>query len=452
MRALLQTSGLRTVRERTFTLLWAFVLASAVILGLGALALGTVMTRALQAQAVSDAKVSLTQYANGVLSSELVRGGKLVVSRKLPQRTEDALGTRGDIISTKVWRPDGTLAWASVAPERIGDRFPVDEHLAEVLETGVAEGELEELSEDEETEHAAEQQLGVDEVFEVYAPVMAGGDVVGAYEIYADAAPVERSIAGHRRTMWLATTAVFLLLWLALVLLVRGASVRMRRQALALRHRSRALLDSYRQLEESSLEAIESLNAAVEARDPYTAGHSQRVERIVVALGEELRLDPFRLEALRHAGLFHDIGKLAVPDAILAKPGKLTSGEYDQIKRHPGDGARIVGKLGRLRATVPIIRHHHERWDGAGYPDGLAGEEIPLEAAITGLADAWDAMTTDRPYQRARTVAEAADEVRRGRGTQFAPHVVDAFFRVLRRTPDAFAAPPAEGARLAAAS
>jgi putative nucleotidyltransferase with HDIG domain len=450
MHALLQTSGLRTVRERAFTLLWAFVLASALILGLGALALGTVMTRALQAQAVSDAKVSLTQYANGVLGNELVRDGKLVVSRELPQAIEDSLGTRADIISTKVWRPDGTLVWASVAPERIGERFEVDDHLAEVLETGEAEGELEELSEHEESEHAAERKLGPDEVFEVYAPVMAGGKVVGAYEIYADAAPVERSIAGHRRTIWLATLAVFLVLWLALVLLVRGASVRMRRQTLALRDRSRRLLESYRQLEESSLEAIESLNAAVEAKDPYTAGHSQRVERIVVALGTELGLDLDRLEALRHAGLFHDIGKLAVPDAILTKPGKLTGREYDVIKRHPDDGARIVGKLARLRATVPIIRHHHERWDGAGYPDRLAGDDIPLEASITGLADAWDAMTTDRPYQRARSVAEAADEIRRGRGTQFAPHVVDAFFRVLRRTPDAFTGQPVEGRRLAA--
>jgi putative nucleotidyltransferase with HDIG domain len=319
-----------------------------------------------------------------------------------------------------------------------------------VLETGEAEGELEELSEHDDSEHAAEQRLGAEKVFEVYAPVMAGGEVVGAYEIYADAAPVESSIAGHRRAIWLATGAVFLVLWLALVLLVRGASVRMRRQTLALRDRSRKLLESYRQLEESSLEAIESLNAVVEAKDPYTAGHSQRVERIVLALGDELGLDPERLEALRHAGLFHDIGKLAVPDAILAKPGKLTSEEYEQIKRHPDDGARIVGKLGRLRATVPIIRHHHERWDGAGYPDRLAGDDIPLEASITGLADAWDAMTTDRPYQSARTVAEAADEIRRGRGTQFAPHVVDAFFRVLRRTPDAFAAAPVEGRRLAA--
>jgi HD-GYP domain-containing protein (c-di-GMP phosphodiesterase class II) len=103
------------------------------------------------------------------------------------------------------------------------------------------------------------------------------------------------------------------------------------------------------------------------------------------------------------------------------------------IKRHPADGADIVAKLGRLRDAVPLIRHHHERWDGKGYPDRLAGDAIPLEACVVGLADAWDAMTTDRPYHRALTREEAAEQVRKGRGTQFAPHVVDAFFRVLRR-------------------
>jgi putative nucleotidyltransferase with HDIG domain len=440
-------------RERSFTLLWAFVLASAVILAAGAAALGFVLGRALESQALDDTRMSLTAYADGVLSRHLVRDGALIVDRDAPAILADSLRARDDILSTKVWRPDGTLVWTSLAPERIGKRFPLSHHLRETIETGQAEGELEELTEAENTDHAAESALGVDRAFEVYAPLKArDGEVVGAYEIYANSARLESSIADGRHRMWLATGAVFLVLWLALVLLVRGASVRMRRQTIALRDRSRKLLESYQRLEESSLEAIESLNAAVEAKDPYTAGHSQRVERIVVALGDELGLAPVRLAALRHAGLFHDIGKLAVPDAILAKPAKLTDEEYEQIKRHPDDGAKIVGKLGRLRETVPIIRHHHERWDGSGYPDRLAGEEIPLEAAITGLADAWDAMTTDRPYQRARSVAEAADEIRRGRGTQFAPDVVDAFFRVLRRTPDAFAAPAVGGGRHLAAA
>ena len=181
------------------------------------------------------------------------------------------------------------------------------------------------------------------------------------------------------------------------------------------------LVESNRLLEESALEAVESLNATVDAKDPYTAGHSQRVQRIAVAIGAELGLEQERLEVLRFAGLFHDIGKIGVPDAILTKPGRLTELEFEIVKRHPEDGARIVGRLRRLHATVPAILHHHERWDGDGYPHGLRGEEIPLEAAIVGLADAVDAMTTDRPY------SERPDTRRRDRGDRAEPrHAVRA--------------------------
>jgi putative nucleotidyltransferase with HDIG domain len=194
-------------------------------------------------------------------------------------------------------------------------------------------------------------------------------------------------------------------------------------------------MTAYERLEESSLEAIESLNATVEAKDPDTAGHSLRVQRVALAIGEELDLTSPRLDALRFGSLFHDIGKIAVPDGILVKPAKLDFWEYAQMKTHSAEGARIVGKFGRLREAVPIIRHHHERWDGEGYPDGLSGEAIPLEAAIVGLADSWDAMTTDRPYHRALTADEALAEVHSGRGAQFAPEVVDAFLAVAMHRP-----------------
>jgi putative nucleotidyltransferase with HDIG domain len=203
-------------------------------------------------------------------------------------------------------------------------------------------------------------------------------------------------------------------------------------------------MDSYRRLEESSLEAIESLNATVEAKDPDTAGHSLRVQRVALAIGEQLGLEADRLDALRFGALFHDIAKIAVPDAILVKPAKLDYWEYARMKMHSADGARIVGKLGRLRETVPIIRHHHERWDGKGYPDSLAADEIPLEAAIVGLADSWDAMTTDRPYHRALTGEEALAEIGGGRGTQFSPVVVDAFLAAATARPAEFGLAPVE--------
>src|SRR5207249_3650069 len=237
-----------------------------------------------------------------------------------------------------------------------------------------------------------ERALGLSHVFEIYAPIMSsnGTRALGAYEIYAKPERAESFIASRKRVIWLAVIAVFASLYAALALLVRHASSTMQRQAITLRARSRELMDSYRRLEERSLEAIESLNATVDAKDPYTAGHSQRVQQIAVAIGEELRLEEARLDALRFGGLFHDIGKLAVPDTVLTKPARLTTDEYELIKRHPGDGAKIVEKFSRLRDAVPLIRHHHERWDGSGYPDGLAGDDIPLEAGIVGLADAWD--------------------------------------------------------------
>jgi putative nucleotidyltransferase with HDIG domain len=421
--------------SRSVTLLRVFVLASAILLAAAAVSLAVIMTNAVRKQAIDDAQASLTEYTNGVLHREVVHGGHLSVGSNVKGVVQASFASRSDILSVKVWRPDGVLAWTDVAPERIGRRFPIDKHLDEVLESRKADAELEELDAEE---NQAEARAGVGRALEVYAPVIDGGYAIGAFEIYADAAPIEASINEKKQQIWLATFIVFGLLWGLLVFLVRGASGLLRRQTDQLRKRSKDLMAAYARLEESSLEAIESLNATVEAKDPYTAGHSLRVQRIAVAIGEELGLSKDRLDALRLGALFHDIGKLAVPDAVLTKPARLTEDEFDQIKKHSEDGARIVGKFGPLRATVPIIRHHHERWDGAGYPDRLATGEIPLEASIVGLADAWDAMTTDRPYHRGLTLEEAFREVREGRESQFAPEVVDAFFAAQRRRPGEF--------------
>jgi putative nucleotidyltransferase with HDIG domain len=424
----------RRAIQQSLTLLRLFLVASAAILVAGALVLGWVLERSLRSQALQAERTSLTQYVDGVIRPQVVRHGKIVPS----QAAVRSLSGEPDVVSVKVWRADGTLAWTNRGQARIGKRFPLDDELGEAI------GENRSVSDIVPTgsggEHALEASLGFSRLFEVYAPLEndARTKALGAYEIYADPAAVDTLIGSRVRMIWIALAAVFLMLYAALTLLVRHASRTLRRQTEALRERSARLLDSYRRLEESALEAVESLNATVDAKDPYTAGHSHRVQRIAVAIGEQLGLTADRLDALHFAGLFHDIGKIAVPDAILTKPAALTAEEYAVIQRHPDDGADIVEKLGRLREAVPLIRHHHERWDGRGYPHGLAGEAIPLEAAIVGLADAWDAMTTDRPYSRARTLEEAADEIRRGHGTQFAPAVVDAFFAAFRRQPALF--------------
>ena len=208
-----------------------------------------------------------------------------------------------------------------------------------------------------------------------------------------------------------------------------------RRSCARPRRRSRrqnvSLEQANRLLRERSTAAMESLSATVDARDAYTAGHSRRVQQLALAIGRELGLSQAELDLLGHAALFHDIGKLAVPDAILLKPAVLTDDEWALMQRHSDEGARIIDRLGFLNDAVPAIRHHHERFDGTGYPDGLKGEEIPLGARIIHVADALDSMLTTRIYRAARPAMEAMDELKRAAGTQFCPRCVDALERVL---------------------
>jgi putative nucleotidyltransferase with HDIG domain len=433
---------------RSVTLLRTFVVASGVILLAGALFLGRFLTQAVESQVVSDRKDSLAQYVDGVLRPSLVQRDRVVVGAGTTHLLAGELERQGDLVTVKVWRPDGVLAWTNRVQSRIGRRFPLSGSLGTTIRENRTTGEIDRLDSEEDQ---VEARLGFDHMLEVYAPIRASnGAVLGAYEIYANPASVESFIAGRKHAIWGVVALVFLTLYLALALLVRGASSLLQRQTRQLGERSKALMDSYRQLEERSLEAVETLNAIVDAKDAYTAGHSQRVQRIALSIAAELDFSPSLVDALRYGALFHDIGKLRVPDAVLTKPGPLTPDEFDLIKRHPGDGADIVSHLSRLRESVPIIRHHHERWDGSGYPDRLAGETISLEAGVAGIADAWDAMTTDRPYHRALSEQEALTEIREGRATQFHPAVVDAFFRAIKRRPGDFA-PEVPIARAAAA-
>jgi diguanylate cyclase (GGDEF)-like protein/putative nucleotidyltransferase with HDIG domain len=205
---------------------------------------------------------------------------------------------------------------------------------------------------------------------------------------------------------------------------LRAAAETIQTQNVSLEHANRLL-------KERSTAAMESLSATVDARDAYTAGHSRRVQQLALAIGRELGLSQAELDLLGHAALFHDIGKLAIPDAILLKPASLTDDEWGLMQRHADEGARIIDRLGFLNDAVPAIRHHHERFDGTGYPDRLKGDEIPLGARIIHVADALDSMLTTRIYRAARPAAEALDELRRAAGTQFCPRCVTALERIL---------------------
>jgi HD-GYP domain-containing protein (c-di-GMP phosphodiesterase class II) len=184
---------------------------------------------------------------------------------------------------------------------------------------------------------------------------------------------------------------------------------------------------------QASLGAIEALAKAIEARDVYTAGHSDRVGELAVRLGVEMGIAADEVEVLRLGASLHDLGKIGIADVVLRKPASLTSAERRAIEAHPLVGARILRPVASLAAHLPIVELHHERPDGRGYPHGLTGSRIPLSARIVRLADAYDAMTSDRPYRRGRPVSEAVEEIVRGRGTEFDEAVVDAFLRLVAR-------------------
>jgi HD superfamily phosphohydrolase YqeK len=178
---------------------------------------------------------------------------------------------------------------------------------------------------------------------------------------------------------------------------------------------------------------VGALCQAVETKDFYTRGHSDRVSRGSVMIAREIGMRGERVEAIRYAGMLHDVGKLGVPTKVLQKTGKLTEEEYAAIQLHPMRGLDIVREIGFLDEALAGIMHHHERIDGRGYPMGLAGDEIPEFARVLAVADAFDSMTSTRSYRGARPVAEAIEELRKWSGTQFDPAFVDAFVAALKR-------------------
>ncbi len=176
------------------------------------------------------------------------------------------------------------------------------------------------------------------------------------------------------------------------------------------------------------LRTIATLGTLAEIKDPYVREHQERTSAWAAAVAEQMGLPPDRVRGTRFAGLLHDLGKAGVSKRILRKPGKLTEEEFAEVREHPPLGSMMIAsEIETLQALVPIVRHHHEWFDGKGYPDGLAGEGIPLEARILAVVDAFDAMTHERPYRKALSREEALAEVRRCTGTQFDPAVVEVF-------------------------
>lgn len=192
------------------------------------------------------------------------------------------------------------------------------------------------------------------------------------------------------------------------------------------------LSNTYSELEMAYLESIETLRYTVEAKDPYTSGHSSRVSKYSQLIGKYLNLSEEDLKILHLGGLFHDIGKIGIPDSILLKESSLTTDEYSQIKNHPSIGSHILCNAKIFKSIIPIVKHHHEKYNGTGYPSQLKGTDIPYLVRITSIADAFDAMSSKRNYRNELTLDTIINEIEKNKGIQFDPEISDVFLNILK--------------------
>lgn len=214
------------------------------------------------------------------------------------------------------------------------------------------------------------------------------------------------------------------------LLLLIESGLRSVEQMKTIRKINEELKEKNDELEKAYLESIQTLRYTVEAKDSYTRGHSDRVSEFSVLIGKYLGLSEEDLNTLRIGGLFHDIGKIGVPDAVLLKEGKLTDDEYSAIKNHPSIGKQILQNSSVFKDMIPIVYHHHEKFDGTGYPEKLKGKDIPLFARIAAVADTFDAMTTKRSYRNALPLDVVRSEIERCSGTQFDPDIAKIFLDI----------------------
>lgn len=266
---------------------------------------------------------------------------------------------------------------------------------------------------------AVPQALIADEagfgVARLFMPVNLTGATApaGALEVFYDFRPLERKLASTQRTVWTTIPGGILALYCAMLVVVqRTPDVLFRRR------------DTSHPVHSG---VFRTLTRVVDARDAETADHSGRVALHAVAMARQLKLPAEAIAELKIAAALHDIGKISVPDAVLGKPGPLTAEEWEIVRQHAAVGSRILQTAPLSDTIKQAVRHVHERWDGTGYPDRLAGEQIPLFARIIAVADAYEAMTSDRPYRRALSPEDALAELEHEQGVQFDPHLIDVF-------------------------
>jgi hypothetical protein len=325
---------------------------------------------------------------------------------------ESVLSSR--TVRVTLWNSEGTIVYSSL-PVIAGNTSPLGGPIQEAL-AGDTAAVVQRADGDE--------QGGVDAspVIQVYAPLRLteGGDIAGVLEVYRDYGPIAAQIAKAQRSVYIATAATLVVLYFLLQFLVKRRSNLISQQRRALERQAQDLKDSY-----ESIVAV--LCAALDLRDNVTSGHAQRVSGLASVVAWQMSLRKEEVRQIEKAAILHDIGKIGVADAVLAKPAPLDDTEWAEMRRHPELGCRMLQGIDFLKDATEIVYAHHEYYDGSGYPRGLKGDEIPLGARIFAVVDAYDAITSYRPYRKAQPHCKAVEEIVRNSGIQFDPDVVRAF-------------------------
>ncbi len=392
------------------TLLQRFTVASAAIAVALAVLLSVVAVRVIQSVAVKDEAQVAAELVLRTLSPQLrpsdFQGTFPDERRTLLDSLFRAHGISDKILRVRLWHAKGELLYSNVREPRLV-AVPAD------------------LSTQEGYKNFVRSRQGMEEgdsrVARVFVPVQVAGHprAVAAFEIFYDLSVLNQRLAILRRTIWTAVPLGLFILYGSVFVLVRRAS--------------RQLLKQQNELISAHLGTYQALAGAIDAKDSYTGDHSTSVATFAEEVGRTLGLRAGVLEDAKIAARLHDVGKIGVPDAILMKPGPLTPEEWAVMRKHAEAGFEILRHAPLSDAVKQAVLHSHERWDGSGYPDGLAAEAIPLLARIVSVVDAFEAMTGDRPYRKGLPREEALERLRTNAGTQFDPNVVRAFIRVIER-------------------
>lgn len=418
---------------RRFGLVATFAVRSLVLMVALAIGLALVVTQSVESVYLRGAAQAARIVASGGMAADIAGSGLLNGEATEAERAvfeQQAMSEmrHADITDIKVWDRAGVLVFSSDDADPVGASFAAEEDIATAL-SGETVSRVERQADD-----PGERADGLDgPLIEVYAPLTdrATGETIGVLEIYQSYAPVVATTGTTNVIVWSVIILGMGIAYVVQVRMVRSMADRLRATEEQVGTVNERLENSLQDLEEYSLGTLQALVAAVDAKDSYTASHSLSVTDYAVAIGRRMSLSAEELLDLERASLLHDVGKIGIPESVLLKPARLTDDEFEIIKQHSSSGAQIIESIPFLRGLVPVVRHHHEHWNGRGYPEGLEGERIPLLARVLAVADAFDAMTSDRPYRPGMRIAVARQEMVRYRGIQFDPQVVDALFEAL---------------------